>query len=160
VEHVRESGVGLAAVRVGGRSFDVPRRDTPGRPAERERAINVTSEARIHEERLQNGYTTGQSRRARESVRQGPPVPRISAFYGITVWMYWNEGQHARPHFHARYAGAAASFDLDGAVIAGTLPRRALALVAEWARMHRPELEANWAAARNDQPLRAIDPLP
>jgi hypothetical protein len=36
-------------------------------------------------------------------------VPRISAFYGITILMYWNEGRHARPHFHARYAGEAAS---------------------------------------------------
>jgi Domain of unknown function (DUF4160) len=25
--------------------------------------------------------------------------------------MYWNEGAHARPHFHARYAGQAASVD-------------------------------------------------
>jgi len=41
-------------------------------------------------------------------------VPRISAFYGITIWMYWNEGVHARPHFHARYAGQAASVDFSG----------------------------------------------
>jgi hypothetical protein len=47
-------------------------------------------------------------------------VPRISAFYGITIWMYWNEGAHARPHFHARYAGRAASIDLDGELIAGS----------------------------------------
>jgi hypothetical protein len=40
-------------------------------------------------------------------------VPRISAFYGITIWMYWNEGRHARAHFHARYGGRAASIDLD-----------------------------------------------
>lgn len=26
--------------------------------------------------------------------------------------MYWNESHHARPHFHARYAGQAASIDL------------------------------------------------
>jgi len=56
---------------------------------------------------------------------------RISAFYGITIWMYWNEGAHARPHFHARYAGSVASIDFDGNAIAGSLPRRALALVNE-----------------------------
>jgi hypothetical protein len=39
--------------------------------------------------------------------------------------MYWNEAHHARPHFHARYGGQAASIDLDGNVIAGFLPRRA-----------------------------------
>jgi Domain of unknown function (DUF4160) len=41
-------------------------------------------------------------------------MPRISAFYGITIWMYWNEGHHARPHFHARYGGQTASIDFDG----------------------------------------------
>jgi hypothetical protein len=45
--------------------------------------------------------------------------------------MYWNEGAHARPHFHARYAGSVASIDFDGNAIAGSLPRRALALVNE-----------------------------
>src|SRR5580698_9764012 len=53
----------------------------------------------------------------------GACVPRISAFYGITIWMYWNEGAHARPHFHARYAGQTASVDFAGSVIAGALPQ-------------------------------------
>jgi hypothetical protein len=70
-------------------------------------------------------------------------VPRISSFYGITIWMYRNEAKHARPHFHARYAGQAASIDLAGELIAGSLPRRALAPVAEWTHLHRDELEAN-----------------
>lgn len=87
-------------------------------------------------------------------------MPRISSFYGITIWMYWNEGQHARPHFHARYAGQAASISLAGELIAGTLPRRALALVVEWARLHGDELEANWERARRDEVLQPIDPLP
>ena len=87
-------------------------------------------------------------------------MPRISVFYGIAIWMYWNEGHHARPHFHARYAGSAASIDLDGEVIAGALPGRALSLVAEWAHLHRDELEANWERARRDEPLQPIDPLP
>lgn len=87
-------------------------------------------------------------------------MPRISFFYGITIWMYWNEGAHARPHFHARYAGQAASIGLTGEPIAGTLPRRALALVNEWATLHHDELLANWERARNDEPLQPIDPLP
>jgi hypothetical protein len=86
-------------------------------------------------------------------------VPRISYFYGIAIWMYWNEGAHARPHFHARYAGHAASVDFAGELIAGTLPRRALTLVREWARLHEEELEANWERARRDEPLLAIEPL-
>ena len=74
--------------------------------------------------------------------------------------MYWNEGVHARPHFHARYAGQAASIGLDGQVIAGSLPRRALVLVAEWAALHHEELLANWERARREEQLEAIDPLP
>jgi hypothetical protein len=87
-------------------------------------------------------------------------VPRISFFYGISVFMYWNEAHHARPHFHARYAGQAASVDLDGNVIAGALPRRAQTLVAEWARLHRAELEANWERARRERELEPVEPLP
>ena len=29
-------------------------------------------------------------------------MPRVSFFYGIGIWMYFNEGVHNRPHFHAR----------------------------------------------------------
>ena len=87
-------------------------------------------------------------------------MPRISFFYGITIWMYWNEGAHARPHFHARYAGEAASVDFAGEPIAGSLPRRALALVSEWAAIHQDELRANWERARRDEPLQPIEPLP
>jgi len=86
-------------------------------------------------------------------------VPRISFFYGIAIWMYWNEGAHARPHFHARYAGEVASVDLHGELIAGSLPNRARALVAEWARLHHDELRANWERARREEPLQPIEPL-
>ncbi len=87
-------------------------------------------------------------------------MPRISAFYGIVIWMYWNEGNHARPHFHARYSGHAASLDFDGELIAGYLPRRALVLASDWALLHRAELIANWERARRDESLMPIDPLP
>lgn len=64
-------------------------------------------------------------------------MPRISFFYGIAVFMHRNEGKHARPHLHARYSGEAASFDLEGELIAGSLPPRALSLVVQWARLTR-----------------------
>lgn len=73
--------------------------------------------------------------------------------------MYWNEGRHMKPHFHARYSGEAASVDLEGKVIAGSLPKRAEALVADWARDHRDEIEANWKRAQGDQELEPIEPL-
>ncbi|MGH2742296.1 MAG: DUF4160 domain-containing protein [Thermoleophilaceae bacterium] len=49
---------------------------------------------------------------------------------------------------------------MDGTVVAGSLPRRAQALVAEWARLHRAELEANWERARREDELEPVEPLP
>ncbi len=73
--------------------------------------------------------------------------------------MYWNEGAHARAHFHARYAGQVASIDFAGVVIAGSLPQRALALVVEWTTLHREELIANWERTRREEPLEQIESL-
>lgn len=48
----------------------------------------------------------------------------------------------------------------NGEVLAGALPGRALRLVREWLDQHRPELEANWARARDHEMPEPIDPLP
>ena len=88
-----------------------------------------------------------------------PRVPRISAFYGIVIAMYFDE--HGVPHFHARYAGQRASVAIATLeVLAGSLPERALRLVHEWAALHRGELEENWLRARDELPLEPIAPLP
>jgi hypothetical protein len=86
-------------------------------------------------------------------------VPRISHFYGITIRMYWNEQDHPVPHFHAEYAGEKASISIDGGVLAGSIPPRALRLVEIWARSHRDELLSNWQRARKHEPMVLIDPL-
>jgi hypothetical protein len=88
-------------------------------------------------------------------------MPRISAFYGIVIWMYHDEAHHiGRPHFHARYGDDEASMDIaELTVIAGRLPHRARRLVVEWARLHRDELEDNWDRARRHEPLKPIEPL-
>jgi hypothetical protein len=59
-------------------------------------------------------------------------MPRISFFHGITIWMYWNEGQHQRPHFHVEYGEHLASVAFDGTVLGGELPGRQLRFVREW----------------------------
>lgn len=87
-------------------------------------------------------------------------MARISFFDAIAIWMYWNEGVDARRHFHARYAGDAASVDFAGELFAGSLPGRAVALIREWAALHQDELLTNWERARRDEQLEAIDPLP
>lgn len=87
-------------------------------------------------------------------------MPTISSFYGIMIRMYWNERDHPIPHFHAEYADEFASIALDGTVLAGSLPGRALRLVRDWATLHHDELLAHWQHARNRESLVRIDPLP
>jgi hypothetical protein len=87
-------------------------------------------------------------------------MPRVSAFYGIAIYMYWNERDHPVPHFHVYQSGRRASVSADGSVLAGDLEPRAYALVMEWSRLHREELLANWERARQNQPLVGIAPLP
>ena len=86
-------------------------------------------------------------------------MPRLSAFYGIVISMFYEE--HGLPHFHAYYAGERASVAINTLeVLAGALPERALRLVREWAALHRSELEENWSRARAQAPLEPIAPLP
>jgi hypothetical protein len=88
-------------------------------------------------------------------------MPRISAFYGIVIWMYYDEIHHrGRPHFHATYGEDEATIDIESlAIIAGELPPRGRRLVIEWARAHDDELRENWARARRAEPLTPIEPL-
>ena len=68
-------------------------------------------------------------------------MPRISAFYGIVIWMYHDEIQHlGGPHFHARYGDDEASIEIETlGVLAGALPQRALRLMKECGLEHRDE---------------------
>lgn len=87
-------------------------------------------------------------------------MPRISAFHGIAIYMYWNEGDHPVPHFHAHKGSERASLSVDGQLLAGQLESRALTFAQDWARLHREELISNWERARRSEPLLPIDPLP
>ncbi len=72
-------------------------------------------------------------------------MPTISAFYGILIQMFW--GDHAPPHIHTLE------------VVRGSMPRRALALVLEWAFQHRAELLEDWTLCENNQLPKKISPL-
>ena len=62
---------------------------------------------------------------------------------------------------HAKHGEDEACVEIaTGDVIQGMLPRRALNHLIEWLRLHRTELEENWARARRQEPLNAIGPLP
>lgn len=85
-------------------------------------------------------------------------MPEISRFYGILIAMFWDD--HNPPHFHARYGEHKAAIEIGTRrILDGSLPPRALGLVAEWAAQHEEELMNNWYEARNSRPLARIAPL-
>lgn len=86
-------------------------------------------------------------------------MPRVSAFFGVVIYMYWNEGDHPVAHFYAYHAGRRAAVSADGDVLAGSLDPRALKFVQEWAALGRSEILANWERARRNESLLGIDPL-
>lgn len=53
-------------------------------------------------------------------------MPEISSFYGIVIYMYFNE--HNPPHFHVKYADFNAIVTIEDGIVTGSLPRRALNL--------------------------------
>ncbi len=87
-------------------------------------------------------------------------MPLISSFYGILIKMYF--GDHAPPHFHAEYGEFVAQISInDFGVIEGYLPPKALALVVEWASIHKEEITENWIilSEKGDGAFKKIEPL-
>lgn len=68
-------------------------------------------------------------------------MPQLSAFYGIVIYLYWDD--HNPPHYHATYGEYEAWIVIATAeVLHGTPPAPALRLVRTWHRLHQAELEA------------------
>lgn len=85
-------------------------------------------------------------------------MPEISRFFGIVIKMYYND--HAPPHFHAEYGSHEVIVRIDPiSVMRGFMPPRALAMVLEWALIHRAELLSDWDRARQKQQLNRIEGL-
>ena len=85
-------------------------------------------------------------------------MPTISQFFGIVIQMFWRE--HGPPHFHALYVEYEALIDIRTLeIIKGSLPKRALALVLEWAAQHRAELMEDWKLCQQKQLPKKIAPL-
>jgi len=85
-------------------------------------------------------------------------MPEVSRFFGIVIFMYFDE--HNPPHFHAKYSESRAVISInDLKVIEGGLPRRALSLVLEWANEHRDELMDNWISLQTTGEFSRIAPL-
>ena len=88
-------------------------------------------------------------------------MPRVSEFYGITIYLYFGDtNRHSAPHFHAKYGGAEATYSIpDGDPLAGTLPKRQERMVQGWAALRASELEQAWEQAVNLKNPGKIEPL-
>ena len=85
-------------------------------------------------------------------------VPRLSYFYGISIYMYPRD--HNPPHFHANYGEFSALFLVaTGEIISGGLPRRAEKLVSDWLRIHKDEIHQAWQNLQSGRSVEAIAPL-
>jgi len=85
-------------------------------------------------------------------------MPEISRFFGIVIKMFYND--HMPAHFHAEYGEFEALIEIETLdVYRGTLPRRALVLVLEWATMHRQELREDWQLTQSGERPRPIAAL-
>jgi hypothetical protein len=85
-------------------------------------------------------------------------MPEISRFFGVIIKMFYND--HLPAHFHAEYGEHEALIEIDTlGLYRGELPRRALALVLEWAALHRAELKRDWDLARDGRSPERIAPL-
>ena len=85
-------------------------------------------------------------------------MPEVSRFFGISIRMYFDD--HSPPHFHALYAGEEVEVGIRPiAVLRGSIPRRALGMVLEWAAAHERELLDNWDLLNSEQLPRRIDAL-
>jgi hypothetical protein len=94
----------------------------------------------------------------KENPRRDDPMPELSRFFGIIIRMFYSD--HEPAHFHAIYGEYEALIEIDTlAVFRGSLPRRAVALVLEWAALHRNELRDDWRRARAGEMLKEIEPL-
>ncbi|MDR1191579.1 MAG: DUF4160 domain-containing protein [Verrucomicrobiales bacterium] len=88
-------------------------------------------------------------------------MPAISMFYGIVIYMYYNDAQqHHLPHIHAIYQGEDVVIAIeDGKVLAGGMDARKLRMVQTWVDMRREDLLTDWELAKAGQAPVNIEPL-
>lgn len=84
-------------------------------------------------------------------------MPEICRFYGIIIFMNYNE--HDPPHFHARYQDQEISIEIASGIAQGKMSKRALRMLFEWADRYQPELMRNWKLAQAREPMEPIPPL-
>ncbi len=81
-------------------------------------------------------------------------MPEICRFYGIIVYMFFNE--HIPPHFKVKFGEFVANVLIEnGTILNGDLPISKHKLVSAWAEIHKDELLEMW----NTKEFNKINPL-
>ncbi len=81
-------------------------------------------------------------------------MPVITRFYGIVIKIFFND--HNPPHFHAVYGEYNGYFDINTLeMIEGDLPRKAQALIREWAESYQDDMMNMW----ENKLLKKLPPL-
>ena len=84
--------------------------------------------------------------------------PRISEFFGIQIYMYWND--HNPPHFHVKYQDYNCYIAItDLKILEGNLPPKIEKLVLSWAELYQEALLEDWEIVQNMGTPKRIDPL-
>lgn len=90
----------------------------------------------------------------------GGPMPALSMFFGIVVYMYRElGGKHKPPHVHAMFSGDEIVVSLEGEILEGSIPKSKLKLLLAWMEIHKDELRANWDLLSAGEQSFRIDPL-
>jgi hypothetical protein len=70
-------------------------------------------------------------------------MPEISRFYGLVIYMFFND--HNPPHFKVKFGEFEANILIEnGSLLNGDLPISKLKLVSAWAEIHKEELFKMW----------------
>jgi hypothetical protein len=86
-----------------------------------------------------------------ERLVEEMPMPRISQFHGVSIYMYYFD--HPPPHFHAIHGDDEALITIaPPGLQRGYLPGGVLKRVLEWAALHQAALMDNWQLAQSGQP--------
>ncbi len=88
-------------------------------------------------------------------------MPSISAFYGIIVYLYFEDNKrHKLPHIHVKYSGDEVIVSIpDGKILDGGIRSAKMKLLQAWIEIHKDELMADWELAVNGELPYKIDPL-
>jgi hypothetical protein len=97
----------------------------------------------------------------RFDIQGGNTVPAISAFYGLTIYMYFLDNrQHNLPHIHVKYQDREVVVSIaDGEILAGSIPAGKMKLLQAWMEIHREELKTDWQLAVSGEHPNKIEPL-